>query len=142
MGSIGTFLLDVFFDVDHVYDVEYIKGSLTNTNIIYSSDNVKEVHGGGKTDALEQHGGQNKLYGELTQLHGGSGTDHFGIFGWGAIKDVERNDRVYVNNMQVTGGETPFIYDMPAAWNPWQGHLLALFNGSPQEENGATLGVK
>ncbi|TAF37605.1 MAG: hypothetical protein EAZ66_06980, partial [Alphaproteobacteria bacterium] len=142
IGGNGIDTLDGGAGIDFLYgdQDDVLKGG-EHTDLIASYQGVEQEDGSvllGSTSWAQLYGGTGE-----DALTGDGATDHFGIFGLGIVKGgAEKIDRVYVNNRQATGGETPFIYDMPAAWNPWQGHLLALFNGSPQEENGATLGVK
>ena len=100
------------------------------------------VYSGEGTDALAQYGGKGESYNNATRLIGGEGEDYFGTYGWGRITDIERDDYVFVNNIEVSGGVRPAASDAPVAWDLAKGHGFGVFGGDVNQEEGATLAVK
>ena len=113
------------------------------------ADQNDVVQGGDGTDVIAAYSGVKQQDGSViasttaqTQLYGGADTDHFGVFGKATIKDIERNDYVYIDNIQVTGGIKPLGIDVPIATNDKTGHVFQVAGGDILQENGATLNVK
>ncbi len=113
---------------------DYLDGG-DGIDYLYGGPGKNTLVGGEKGDVIANFGGQDSIY-------GGAGDDHFGVYGKGTIKDIERDDHVYVDNIQVTGGIKPLGFDVPIALNTKTGHVFQVTGGDILQENGATLNIK
>ncbi len=149
--------VSIALDELQVADTEnlHLKGDGTPNDVnkndfLIGDDSANLLNGGGGRNVLVGGAGNDALgdYNAATtmatasQLYGGAGDDHFGVFGKAVIKDIERNDKVYVDNIQVTGGIKPLGFDVPIATNFQTGHVFQVAGGDILQENGATLNVK